>query len=277
MNTTSLHPTPSTRTVAIEQFRAVGVAVRREGYFYVGALVLFAVLAISAAVRATTMHHGGNDMGVGFSATGAIPIIMVALLAPFAVWRSEDPARRAYHWSMPVARGPHTLLKLLSGWAWLMLAAIVYLLFIVLLATIVPAISGQAMRLGDTAGWEWLVIFTGPTLAYLLISIAVIGSDHAWRWIGGVVFGYWILIAFLWILGMPEASRMMHAITGGTFGMHAAFFGAVPDAVRSNNLQIGMQQAMQHEFSMAIWLMAMPIWIVGAGVAAAVASYRRPD
>ena len=273
--TTTLHPTPATRLIAAEQFRSVGLAIRKEGYLYLGALVVLAVLAIGAVVRTVAMHQAGNDMGIAFSTPGAAPLVMLAILAPFAVWRAEDPSRRSYHWSMPVARGPHTVIKLISGWAWLMIAALCYLLFIVVLATVIPALAHQPSRLGSTPAWEWIALFTAPTLAYLIVSIAVIASDHAWRWIGGVTFGYWLLIAFLWIFGLRDVSTGVHAITAGAYGLNAALFGSVSELPRGY-MAVGVTPAM-HQLSMMNWLVAMPLWMIGASVAVTIASYRHHE
>ncbi|MDQ6736921.1 MAG: hypothetical protein M3Z30_04380 [Gemmatimonadota bacterium] len=275
MTTTLIHPTPSRQLIAGEQFRSVGVAIRKEGYLYLGALVILAILAIGAVARAIATHKVGNDMGLTFSTPGAFPMVILAILAPFAVWRSEDPSRRSYHWSMPVARGPHTLMKVASGWAWLMIAALCYLLFIVVLASVIPFIAGQPSRLGSTPAWEWLTLFTAPTLAYLAVSIAVIASDHAWRWIGGVCFGYWLMIAFLWVFGLREVSVNVHAITSGTYGLNAAFFGSI-SALAGGDMSGGMKPGM-HNLSMSAWLVAMPLWLIGASIAVIIASYRHHE
>ena len=275
MTTTSLHPVPPRNIIVAEQFRSVGVAIRREGFLYLGALVVLAILAIGAVLRAIAMHKVGNDMGVTFSTPGSIPMVMLGLVAPFAVWRSEDPSRRAYHWSMPVARGPHTLIKITSGWAWLMIAVLCYLVFILLLATVIPAMAGQPSRLGATPAWEWVTLFSAPTVAYLLVSIVVVATDHSVRWIGGIYFGYWLVIAFLWVFGLRDLSVGVHSITGGTYGLNAALFGSASH-VSGNAMSAGMKPTMQ-ELSMMTWIVAMPLWIIGSTVAVIAASYRHHE
>ncbi|HEY5085789.1 MAG TPA: hypothetical protein VII66_00385 [Gemmatimonadaceae bacterium] len=267
MTSTSLHPTPSSQTVAIEQFRAVGLALRKEAIFFIGALVVIGVLIVANAVHFMQTHpyanvHTAYSMGFTYGVAGAIPICFLAVIIPFGVWRAEDPSRRAYHWSMPVARGPHTIAKFLSGWAWVMIASAVYLLFIILLATVLSTISGEANTLGNTPAWEWIVAFTSTTLAYFLISIPVIASDHAWQWIVGLYVGYWVLIGFLTSFGLPEASRLLRTIGGGTYGLDAATFGG---------------GTYVHGLSMSNWLIAMPLWIIGSAIAVTVASYRHRE
>jgi hypothetical protein len=276
MTSISLHPTPSSRTVATEQFRAVGLALRTEALFFVGALILLGIIIVGSMMRQLEINPSMH-MHVGFSwgLPGAIPIFLVALLVPFSVWRAEDPSRRAYHWSMPVARGPHTIFKLLSGWLWMMIATVVYLIFVVILATLISIITKDPITLGSAPAWEWVVAFTAPTLAYLLTSIAVIGSDHAWRWIGGLLISYWVLVGVLGSFGMSELSVALRSISDGAYGLNAALFGSVRNA--SNAIVIGVARNPASHVSMSNWLVAMPLWIIGAGIAVTIASYRHRD
>ena len=276
MTSITLHTAPRTRVIAVEQFRAVGLALRNEAIFFVSALFVFGVIAIAGAVRFTETAHGPNaHMGFHYSAAGAVPMFLVALLLPFGVWRSEDPARRAYHWSMPVARGPHTLMKVLSGWGWLMIATMAYLLYVVVVASLVGKITGEHAWQGTTPAWEWLVAFTAPTIGYLLTSIPVIGSDHPWRWIGGVVIGYTILIALLQSFGMVEIANALNTISNGRYGLNAALFGSTHDGARG--VTIGVTREAMSALRMSTWIIAMPIWMAASAVAVAVTSYRHHE
>lgn len=272
MASTLLHPTPSSRTVATEQFRAVGLALRTEAIFFISALIVLGAVVIASAIRfAHTPQAAGSHMGFTYGAGGAIPIFLMALLIPFGVWRAEDPSRRAYHWSMPIARGPHTVMKLLSGWAWLMIATAVYLLFIIILATMIPSITGEPIRLSETPGWEWIIAFTATTLGYLLTSIAVVGSDHAWRWIAGLFFGYGVLIGIFNALGIHDATRVLDTISNGTYGLNAALFG------KTGYTQGHIAGEAMQRLSMSNWVVAMPLWIIGSGIAVTIASYRHRE
>jgi hypothetical protein len=276
MTSTSLHPTPSSRTVATEQFRAVGLALRTEAIFFVAALIVFGVIITAAAVRfAHGDHSPSAHMGFRYESSGAIPMFLVGLLIPFGVWRSEDPARRSYHWSMPVARGPHTVMKLLSGWAWLMIATILYLLFIITVAYSVSMITGGEAWQRPTPAWEWAVAFTAPTLGYLLTSIVVIGSDHPWRWIGGILIGYGVLLAVLKSFGMEDFARALNTISDGRYGLNAALFGAVTDGALGTT--VGVTREIMTAMRMGTWMIAMPLWIIGSAIAVTVASYRHRE
>ncbi|MDQ2889442.1 MAG: hypothetical protein M3R65_02665 [Gemmatimonadota bacterium] len=280
MTTTSLHPVPSTRSVAIEQFRAVGIAVRKEAIFYICALVVIGALVTANGLHFVQTHpqanlHAGNPAQFNYGIVGVFPLILLALLYPFAVWKNEDPARRAYHWAMPIARGPHTLLKVAAGWAWLMIAVAVYLLFIIVVGALLSLIRGDAFALGTASGWEWLAAFTAPTLMFLLASIAVIGSDHAWRWIAGTYFGYWIVVGLLFAFGMPEVSQALGAIVNGTYGLNAALVGASHEGQRG--LTVGVTRETMNSFRMSAWIVAMPLWALGAAVAVVLVSYRHRE
>jgi hypothetical protein len=223
MTSTSLHPTPRLATIAREQLRAVGIGMRRESMFFLALLVFFAVLGISAALKqaGTTGHHGSSSYGP----EAAVPMALLGLLIPLAAWRDEGPARRAYHWAMPMARTPHALTKLLAGWAWLMVGVAIYVLYIAGLTALMNTITG-AVRIGSPVpAWQWAIPFTAATVAYLFGSAAAIGSDHPMRWIGGSWIGFFMIIIFLEALTMPEVKRALMSIVEGDYGIGAVAVG----------------------------------------------------
>ncbi|MDQ6925818.1 MAG: hypothetical protein M3154_06245, partial [Candidatus Eremiobacteraeota bacterium] len=176
MTTLSLHATPRARTVAIEQLRAVGVALRGGGIAF-----LLALAAGFAFTVAMTLYYAGTpnmSLAFTFAPSMSAPTLVIALLLPFGVWRSEEPSQRAYHWSMPVPWSGHALAKLAGGWVWMMLAVAIYLAWFVLLGAVVHLITGEPLRLGEAAAWWWLLPFTAATASYLFGSIALIGSNH---------------------------------------------------------------------------------------------------
>jgi len=262
MTSTQLHPTPDTRVVAAEQFRAVGLAVRTEAYFYIGALLAIAILVFASTIRMMHVHPSSNvNNGFVYGAGGAVPIFAMALLIPFGVWRSEDPSRRSYHWTMPVARGPHTIIKFLCGWAWVMIATVVYLVFVGILAAGLSLITGAPDRVAAGPGWEWVAAFTATTIGYLLTSVAVIGSDHAWRWIGGLFIAFWVLVGVSSSFGLPDMSLALQSIWNGAYGLKTALFGL----------------EYRRGWTMGSWPVAMPLWIIGSAIAVAIVSYRHRE
>src|SRR5919198_1797776 len=145
MTSTTLHAPPPWRIVAREQVRAVGLAIRTEALLVVGLLLLFLVAAVGTAVRARNDPHMNAGFMYGPGAT--IPMSILALLLPFGVWRTEEPSRRDYHWSMPVDQMHHTLTKVLIGWMWMMLLVAAYLLFLLGLWANTVVVAGEQVRL----------------------------------------------------------------------------------------------------------------------------------
>ncbi|HEX6965457.1 MAG TPA: hypothetical protein VF166_06635 [Gemmatimonadaceae bacterium] len=261
MTTIALHPAPRWKTVAKEQISAVGVALRTESILFLCALGLIAVLAIINAVRAIGHVHNQSDFG--FGPAGTIPITLVGFVLPFSVWRSEDPARRSYHWAMPAARAPHTLTKTAAGWLWLMAAVVTYLVFIVVLGQVVAHIDGYGGPQHHVPAWQWVLPFTSATIAYLLGSTTVIASDHPWRWIMGVIVAYAVTLMVFNELGWDGATRAWDGIVNGYHGLRAAIFGDV---------------RVRHEgASAARWISATAIWGALGALMLAGALLRRGD
>lgn len=242
-----LHTVPHAAAVVREQFRAVGDAVRRE-LTVVGGVMGLLLLGVVVA-RAET----------GFTMTEMIwPVVFAALLAPLAVWKGDEPHRRAYFWALPVDRGRHTLAKVFAGWGWMMGLVAVYLLWAVATAFLTGGhVSSGAepprgvdLALGGR-GWMWLVPFAAATAAYLAGSIVALATDHPWRWFAGAFFGTGIVIS----LKIPGGERVGEAVLTGRYGMETLVTGTpinqLPDA--------------------AAWGMAALLWIALtlAGVLAA--------
>lgn len=261
MTTISLHPTPARDVVVREQISSVGIALRTAIALFVGALVLFAVLGIGGAIRAA--GNPNMHMEASYGAGSAIPMALVAIFLPFGVWRGEDPSRRAYHWAMPVGRGLHTLIKLLSGWVWLMAATVVFVVFIIGVGAVMEYITASQVRVAEIPLWEWAVPFTAATVAYLLSSVVVLASDHPWAWIGGVGIGYIIAIALLKELNMNAAAHALRSVTEGYYGLAAAMFA-------------NLETSHFAPPSAARWAASAVVWgALGAAGCAVAAYYRR--
>jgi hypothetical protein len=201
MNGGALQPTPRWGAVFREQLMAVGMGVRRE--MAVGAAI---VLAITVLLMVSITRAGEGS--VSMSPDGAGPILaLLGLLAPLAVWKGEGPSSRGYFWSLPVAREPHTLMKVFCGWLWLMIALAVFAAIVSLQSWITGGGPGvneirvvfvhgmpPGTRVNDTIdpsliaqvhwttpAWHWLVLFITPTITYAVGSIAALTADHPWR------------------------------------------------------------------------------------------------
>ena len=223
----ALHPVPEQSAVVKEQVEAVSIAIRKEQIAFLVTLAVVVLLGIYSVLRGGD-HPGPGHEGIDYSPGVTIPMTLVALLIPFGVWRSSDRERRGYDWAMPVAQSTHTIIRMLAGWLWLMLGVAIYLAVIVLFQVVMIAIMGGSVSVGVPA-WQWLVPFTSVSIAYLLTSTAMIGSEHPWRWIGGIIIGYLIAMLVLETLRMPDVRYVLQQIVSGTYGLGAAIFGDVRD------------------------------------------------
>lgn len=221
--TPALHPVPERGAIVREQIDAVSVAIRKEQYFFIGTLIAFLILGVYGALT----HGHGEKPGqatMEFGPGAIVPMSLVALLIPFGVWRASDRERRAYDWVMPIAQSTHTIVRMLAGWLWLMLAVVIYIAFVLGIEAIIVLVNGGSLTL-DVPAWTWLVPFTATTIAYLLTSIAIVGSEHPWRWIGGIIVGYLAAMLVLDIVHMQDLNRALQHVVGGYYGLTAAIFG----------------------------------------------------
>lgn len=256
MTSTTLQSSPPWSAVAREQLRAVGLAIRAEVLIVLALLIGFLIMGVAMAIRAANDPH--VNVGFMYGAAASIPMSIVALLLPFSVWRGEEPSRRDYHWSLPVERVQHTLTKVGTGWVFLMLLVAAYVLFLLGLWANSVFIAGEESRVSAQL-WEWIVPFTAATVAYLVVSAIVVGSDHPWRWVFGVA------VVFLFVFAMLSAVNLdavRDAFTGsltGAYGFNAAVFGQVEAG---------------HAPSVARWLGATGVWML-IGVLGLVVAMRR--
>jgi len=254
MTSISLHPVPRLGDVVREQIRAVELGLRREALFFLALLGTIAAFGISVAVReAGRTNHAVSLYGPG----AAIPIALVGLLIPLGVWRDEGPARRAYHWAMPVARVPHAIARVGAGWIWLAAGVAIYVPYVAGLSALMNSITGAPQMQSAIPAWHWAVPFTAGTVGYLFGSAAVIGSDHPIRWIGGLWIALLAIIGFLEPFGMSGVRRALVSIFSGDYGMGAVVAGGTK--------------------GMGPWLIATLLWSVVGAAILCVAMYRRAD
>lgn len=220
-----LHAPPERSTVVKEQIEAVSIAIRKEQWAFLATLALVVLLGIYSVLRGDHPVSPGTET-LSYAPAATIPMTLVALLIPFGVWRASDRERRAYDWTMPVAQSTHTIIRMLAGWLWLMLAVVIYLAVLVLFQVIMIALHGGSIIV-DVPAWQWLVPFTAVSIAYLLTSTAVIGSAHPWRWIGWTIVGYVIALLVLDVLKLHDISNALQQIVNGYYGLSAAIFGDV--------------------------------------------------
>jgi len=278
MDTTLLHPLPRRGAVLREQLRTVGLSLRREAVLAGGGMGALSawILAVNARSPSSTIALVPDAM---------VPAVLVALLAALLVWKGEDPARRGYHWSLPVDHADHALAKALSGWAWLMAAIGGYVAWLGLMALATGGDLGVESRWGmhgrvydDVAAWRWLVPFAGATILYLFGTALALASRHPWRWLGSAAVGYVFLAAWTAVLDgrRTPLHSMLQAVWGGTYGLRTALTGLapLPGAYHPHGLFYAGSWGIAP--SPGAWIGAAALWTAGALAVATLAAHRQP-
>lgn len=270
MSTQALHPTPRWQAIAREQFRAVGIAIRPEATLLSVLIATLSVLALMAIFR--THQNASLD----FRPEMLFPAIFLSFLVPLSIWKSEEPSRRSYHWSMPVDRSVHTLAKSTSGWAWLMIAMLAFLLWGLLMALITGGDLG--MRRGQPiAAWAWIHPFVAATIAYLVGSTVVLASDHPWRWFAGIVLGFVLLNGILQGAQLHEIAAALRNVWEGNLGLKTALTGTI-EVPREMTLPNGRTISRSvSQASLPAWLNASALWLGLATAGVLAATYRHQE
>ncbi len=292
MSETMLHPKPRWSTVAREQFRAVGLATRREwllfGLGLVGLTVLFAVLYAQARAE-------GGRFNFEFTPGIAAPLVFLGIMAPFSVWKGMEPSRRGYLWALPADRGGHTLLRNFEGWLWFMALVALYLLWGWGMAWITGGdigVSEQPVFLGHwdgpgqpdpegfqrlrvfVSGWQWAVPFVAATATYLLGSAVVLASDHAWRWLAGIAVGFFLLVAVSEAADLDALQAALNAVFEGRWGLETLLLGTRWVEEQFTTQAGKMVTGSVARPALSAWLGAAALWL-GLGTAGTLAAALR--
>jgi hypothetical protein len=268
----AMHSTPRWSDVAIEQIRAAGLRLRAIGVILLGTLLMFGGIAIRVALNfrnSIAAHPHQSPTSFGYSPEVSVLVMYLALILPAALWHEESPSRRMYHMSMPIDRSTHALTKALAGWAWAMIATLVFVLFIMAIDAITRRIAGiSTPAFQGIEFWEWLVPFTSVTIAYMLSSAAAIGAETPAVWIVGPPVLYAGVAIVLAMLGLPQVSASMLKLFSGYYGAASSLGGQV----------LGMD-SLGHATGPSIgrWLGATAIWGAGAAAILYLVSNRRRD
>ncbi len=276
MDATLLHPLPRRGAVLREQLRTVGYSLRREAVLVGGGMG-----ALSAYILALNARYPSNTIALAPNAME--PAVLVALFAALAVWKGEDPARRGYHWSMPVNHADHALAKALSGWAWLMTAVVAYMAWLGVMALATGGEIGVERLWGDrrrelhaVAAWRWLAPCVGATILYLFGTALALVSRHPWRWLGGAAVGY----VFLKMQPSPTGGDLspLHVafwhISEGRYGFSTVISGLARHPVPYDGSGEFGPWAMGP--SPGAWVSASALWLAASLGAAILAAHRQP-
>lgn len=285
--TTAARAMPRWRAVLAEQLRRVGLSVRREAQLATGFLLLFGTLPVMLAHWRVPSHRSDLQFD---------ELMLVAALlgvfAPLAVWKGEEPSRRAYFWTLPVGRSRHSLLRVLAGWMWTMAAVAAIVLWVVLLARATDGAlsNGDAFvplrPLAEDAAWhprnyfhhpwpvphwQWLVPFTGATAAYLVGSVVALASDHPWRWYAGSVLVFLLLVSADTRWSRTAADALLES----RYGLETLLTGSEPAPVHVTTPEGHVVRHQVLQPLPARWAGATTLWIAVGGIGVVLAARRR--
>src|SRR5690606_25104250 len=135
--------------VAAAQLRMVALLQRRDFLVFAGIGAVLVALSLYGLmeIAKNPPQRPPDELPLFEGLKGAL--LLVGLLWPLGVWRRDTPEQRGYFWSLPVARGPHTLLRVASGWLLLMAVCVAAMVVGALVAQLYAMQLGTAVRLAD--------------------------------------------------------------------------------------------------------------------------------
>lgn len=167
---------PARRPSTTEVFRAQLRLLFRRGWS-LAALVLLTGLPM--ALLSLSGPAAGADATLSWLVGDlwTFPLLLSLGWPLFVVWRDDTPSERAYHWTLPVDRSAHQLLRAAAGWVHLAAGLALGVLF--------AWTSGAVVHGGMPVGRASLVVglFPSVTLFYLLGTLAALTTDRPLVWI----------------------------------------------------------------------------------------------
>lgn len=242
----ALNPVPAWTGVLREQLGAVRLALRYE------ARVAAAIMALLSALLLLT-----DDGGIWLDPQMGVPVALIALLIPMAVWKGEGPGERGYHRSMPVEPTAHAVIRTGAGLAWSLAAMTASFAWLGLL-TVVTGGHVDPVEL-----WRWAAPFAGATVLYLLGSALTLVTSHPWRWLGGSVVGFLFLDSFRDVNVLRPLGNFVDELLAGRYGIYT--------------LVNGGHNRYHTLFDPDVWLASVAIWLPVAVGAFLVAAYHQPE
>lgn len=297
----TLHATPHPRAVLLEQLRAVGLTLR------VPALAAAAFFALATLFSISGFIRGGDALD--FHPELSMIPAMVGLALPMGVWMGETRFGAGFFQSLPVERRRHTLARVGAGWAWLMAAVALFVLWqlaFVLLSggnvlaeetvRILPSLTDPARGALAPAALRtvraapepllWLVPFTAATGTYLLASAAALGLRHPLRWIVGTGLGLFLAFAVISEVGLATKadslaffpSRMLETLLYGPWGLDTLFTARTESLHTQVRLSTGQTVAVWRALpDVRQWAAATLLWTSAALLALWAAASRHRE
>ncbi len=250
------------------------LAVTRQQIIVIGSaphkiMLVFIGLAILQLFTSVNMRLDLPDFRA--NASGLLVVYLLSLFAAqlwaVSVWHQEGPSRRGYHWTLPVDRTRHDLLRVLAGAIWMIM---VLLMLLAVGALIAPLFGGARL---DTGLLDPVLLgfVSGPLIVYLLCSAAALRSDHPGRWIFATPAASLMIWGFTTWWGFEPFSELMRGLIIGPYGFLRTI--GMP-------LAYPVIQTVEGRGEMEIiltWLGATAGWLVVALVLVFLAASRRQE
>jgi hypothetical protein len=209
MSSRALNPTPSWGRTVEAQVRMVALLQRRD--FLILGVVAAGLIGLALwgyTKLPATIDTDDLDILPVFPAL-AFPLAAIAALWPLGVWRRDEPGRRGYFWSLPVAQGPHTLLRVAAGW--LLLMCVCVAVMALALGIVAPvAARYEEIELSFAAWWAPLVL---PTLPYVLVSVLAVAFENPIRFVAWVVAAGFGAAMVIEVMDLQAAADLAGSVT----------------------------------------------------------------
>ncbi len=241
--------------IAAAQLRMVARLQRRDFLVFAGigaALLALALYGLVELAKRPVPQQPPGELPIFAGLKYAL--LLVGALWPLGVWRRDTPEQRGYFWSLPVARGPHTLLRVASGWVMLMSACVA--------AMLVSAVVAQlyAKQLGTVVGLaDWYVPLASATLGYLLMSVLAVLVESPVRWV------MWITVALFGLRLVTDALDI------------EALWRPIESALRSLSIALDGPQPPRIAARYGGWGVHYPIWFGLATLGLIIGAFRHRD
>jgi len=233
-----------------EQFRLIAVSWRW----------LYPLAALVGMLMLMGMHSWS------YSIVAAALALIAGAVWPTILWYGETPSRRVYHWSLPVPRAAHDLMRVAVG--------AIYLVGIVAVLGVAGAIGDGTMHWFTAAGPQaWAGFFLTPLVAYFLMIPLALWSDYAIT--RRTLIGFMAFMFSAMILEQLGSDLLVRVIGWGLADGRWSFAETLTDsAAAMYRSRIGLARG---DFPATDWFIGVGLWLA-FGVAGTLFTARfRPD
>ena len=227
-------------------------------------MLLMITLGMYAMLEAmlALLNSGGQVEGVAMTFLPITDLVGVIVMISagwgIAVWRGETKEQRVQMLAAPIDVSHHELARVAAGVLWLVITIASF----VVLGVVVAGMKGAFAIFADVSWIKWLLLFTGPLLAYALIVPASTVTPRAMEIVLLSIMLFYMTIMILTAAGYAEfVQKIMEPVVMGRFGLNTALVGGGPRAGGT---------------AMGAWSLAYALWLsLASGALYAALRWRR--